>query len=130
MIKKSYLILFALTLSFLFIVNFLVKAENFELDIDNESESLDISKVKNEHNVYFDCDSIFESSKNKVNLKLVDDYNIIPDISGNGNILFNVVKSDYCTSEFEIILPQLDGELELSLSFADDIVRRNIYSSY
>ena len=130
MIKKSYLILFALTLSFLFIVNLVTKAETFELEIDNESETLNVSEVKNEHKVYFDCDSIFESSKNKVNLKLVDDYNIIPDISGNGNILFNVVKSDYCINEFEIILPQLDGELELSLSFGDDIVRKNIYSSY
>ena len=130
MIKKSYLILFALTLSFLFIVNFVVKAENFELDIDDESESLDISKEKNEHDVYFDCDSIFESSKNKVNLKLVDDYNIIPDISGNGNILFNVTKTDYYINEFELILPQEDGKLELCLYFGDELVRKNVFSSY
>lgn len=116
-------------LSFLFIGSLFIEAESIEVDVSNKSESLDISNG-NDHNVYFDCDSVFETNKNKINIRLIDDYKIIPEVSGNGNISFDIINSDYCLNEFELLLPQEDGKLELILYFGDELVRKNVFSSY
>ncbi len=127
MIKK---VLFILFLSFLLII-FLFNFNNNE-NSKTESVSLNSSEVsvETDHEVYFDCEAVFDSEKNKINIRIIDDYNVIPSISGNGNIGFNIIMSDYCLNELELLLPQIDGELELLLSFGDEIVRRTVYSSY
>ena len=129
MIKKLIVSFSMFVLSFLFIGSLFIEAESIEVDASNKSESLDISNG-NDHNVYFDCDSVFETNKNKINIRLIDDYKIIPNISGNGNISFSIISSDYCLNEFELLLPQEDGKLELILQFGDELVRKNVFSSY
>ena len=129
MIKKLIVSFFMFVLSFLFIGSLFIEAESIEVDVSNKSEPLDISNG-NDHNVYFDCDSVFETNKSKINIRLIDDYKIIPEVSGNGNISFDIINSDYCLNEFELLLPQEDGKLELILYFGDELVRKIVYSSY
>lgn len=128
MIKKSIITLFVFVISFLFIGSVFISAQIID-ENNNDDKSLEVSD-EDKHNVYFDCEPVFESSKNMVNIKLIDDYKFIPTIIGNGNITYNIISSDYCINEFELLLPQEDGKLELMLYFGDKTVRKNIFSSY
>ena len=121
---------------FLFILCLLygntIRANEEEVFVnDHNSNELKSNEMLSEekNNIYFDFGDSFTSSNNIVDIKLIDDYSIIPFITINGNIGAEILSSSYNLNEFRISLPENDGYLEINLKFENEIVTRNIYSS-
>ena len=122
------LLIIALTFISSVLISFSNNTKDSNDVVNLNNNSLSIETISN-HNVKFNFDEDFITENNVVSIKIIDDYNIIPTITINGNIGCQLLSSNFNENEIELTFPNSDGTLEINLLFDNETIIRHIYSS-
>ena len=98
--------------------------------IEQKNLQVDTELVDNsENSVYFDFGSELVSDTNIIDIKIIDDFNVVPTINTTGNIEIDILSTNYNLNYLRIYLPDSDGYLQIYFEFGDKHMIKEIYSS-